>query len=122
MSTDRRLTCRYPVDSVCTLFRQGGESADPFPANILDISHRGALCRVAEPLAVGTALLLSIPWDARFALGGAVVRCAPARDFGHLIAIDLIEDWPYPVFSAIAFERTETRPSPTDDPFAIYFR
>lgn len=90
---------------------------------MLDVCQGGVLLRVDLPISVGQPVLVGVPWDPWFSIGGRVVRTRPDDDAGHLVGLELVEDWPYAMFARIAFaKRADAADIADEDPLAMYFR
>ena len=79
---ERRLHPRYLVEGNIDLGTEG-------VATLRDISMSGLSCLSPKPYDEMSVLevTLNLPGDQPLKVGGAVVRCEPAEDEGHVVAI-----------------------------------
>jgi hypothetical protein len=122
-SFDRRESCRYASQAAVMI-----RSADlrsrvrSQVAELIDVSQSGALLKSIDPFPDGSVVLLSFSLDGPASIGGHVIRCAADKPFGFLIAVRLLEDWPYSLFTQLAFPEKKLRETTGVDPFSDYFR
>lgn len=121
--SDRRQSYRYATLSPCVLYLNGVDERATRQGLLIDASHHGALVQCESPLPVGTRCRLELPTRNHCLLETKVARSMVLPDSGGLLGLDLIDEWPYEVFTKLtANHRSKSAASTPDDPFAEYFR